>query len=364
MTKPSERMKTMKLSNAAPQGFYLERFKLQNFKPLKKPLKKLMGQLGIKRSGEASPAANVTDGSLSGTKSSKGTQVAFNLLLVRPWVLVVGFWLVSMVSAGMALEGLISPKKLTMDMPVATEPVTPKDAFIDVEQSADEVAGGTTRKKATAAEPAGTRRSDFPAWPLSALVGTCAAGCLVMSRRRAMARLAVARSRSTLRNESRGKVRKMRLSADAAGQSSAAVKKGSDRKAVQVTTAGKPAAGQAVSSKVPASRPAVARSAAVQPAAKPLAPKVSQTKKRRQRSPQPTLPQPAIRSRVFASQAMQQAAPTPRVAKPNPHKGLSFQVASRQPVVSVVPANEAHPLDWKDGSLAHQLDVRPQRSAM
>lgn len=363
MTKPSERTKNMKLSNAAPQGFHPKGFKLQKFKPFQA----LTGKLsGIKRLGGKLPSTLVPDARLSSVKSAKGTQVAFNLLLVRPWVLVIGFWLVSMVSAGMALDGLISPRKLTMDMPVATEPVTPKDAFIDVEQSADEIAGGTVSKDATAVvAPAATRRSDFPAWPLGALVGTCAAGCLVMSRRRAMARMAAARSRSTLRNESRGKVRKMRLSADMAGRSPAAVKKLSDRKMIQVPTAMKPApAGKAVSSKTPASRPAVARSAAVQPAAKPLAPKVSQAKKRRQRSNQPTLPKPAIRSRVFAAQSVQQATPTARVAQPNPSRRLSFQVANRQPVVSVVPANEAHPLDWNDGSLAHQLDVRPQRSAM
>ncbi len=363
MTKPSERTKNIRLSNAAPQGFHPERFKLQKLKPFKKMIGKLSG---LKLLGANSSVANVADARLSSAKSSKGTQVAFNLVLVRPWVLVIGFWLVSMVSAGMALEGLISPRKLTMDLPAAIEPVTPKDAFIDVEPSADEIAGGTASKDATAViAPAETRRSDFPAWPLGALVGTCAAGCLVMSRRRAMARLAIARSRSTLRNESRGKGRKMRLSTDVAGRSPAPVKKLSDRKVIQVTTASEPAAGKAISSKLPVSRPAVARSAAVQPAAKPLAPKVSQAKKRRQRSHQPTLPKPAIRSRVFAAQSVvQQTTPPLRAAQPNSSRRLSFQVANRQPVVSVVPANEAHPLDWNDGSLAHQLDVRPQRSAM
>ncbi len=33
-------------------------------------------------------------------------------------------------------------------------------------------------------------------------------------------------------------------------------------------------------------------------------------------------------------------------------------------VVSVVPASESHALDWHEGSLAHQMDVRPHRSAM
>ncbi|MGB3294089.1 MAG: hypothetical protein WBB01_13970, partial [Phormidesmis sp.] len=102
----------------------------------------------------------------------------------------------------------------------------------------------------------------------------------------------------------------------------------------------------------------------VQPTARPIAPKVSQPKKRRQRSSQTALPKQTTRSRVLASQSVQQAAPVSRVSKPNHSRRLSFRVANRQTVVTVVPANEAHPLDWDNGSLAHQVDVRPQRSAM
>ncbi|MGB3292014.1 MAG: hypothetical protein WBB01_03360, partial [Phormidesmis sp.] len=212
MTKPSERTKPVRLSSAAFRGFRPERLTLQV-----KPLQGLVGKLsGGKRTGTTPPAVSDVDTNLSSPKSSKGTQVAFNLLLVRPWVLVVSFWLVSMVSAGIALEGLISPRKLTTDMPAASVPVTPKDSFISVEPSADEIAGQPVNPdpETVFIAPAETRRSSFPAWPLGALVGTCAAGCLVMSRRRAMARMAAARSRSALRNESRSRIRKVQVSSD------------------------------------------------------------------------------------------------------------------------------------------------------
>lgn len=355
MTKPSERMKQARLANATLKGFRLDRLKLQKIRPLRGLIGKLSGGQHL---GVTPPAVSNDNTGLPNVKSSKGSQVAFNLLLVRPWVLVIGFWLVSMVSAGLALEGLISPKKLTMDVPAASAPVTPKDAFISVEPSADELAGQAVKPdaKTVPVAPAETNSTNFPAWPLGALVGTCAAGCLVMSRRRAMARMAAARSRSTLRNESRSRVRKVRLSSDQAGHSADAVKKLSDRKVVQVRATSRPAA-----SKAAPGRPTAARlTAAVQPAARPLAPKVSQSKNRRQRSRQPALPQPTTRSRVLASQSARQAAP---VSKPNHRRRLSFQVANRQTVVTVVPTNEAHPLDWDNGSLAHQLDVRPQRSA-
>ncbi|MEO0459165.1 MAG: hypothetical protein AAF152_21675, partial [Cyanobacteria bacterium P01_A01_bin.114] len=41
-------------------------------------------------------------------------------------------------------------------------------------------------------------------------------------------------------------------------------------------------------------------------------------------------------------------------------KAVSFDV--KQSVITVVPANEDHPLDWQAGSLAHRLDVRQKRS--
>ena len=364
MKKPSERMKHVRLSRVAIKGFRLEHLKLHKFKPLQELLGKLSGS---KRVEVARPTVSDIGSDPSALKSSKGTQLAFNLLLVRPWVLVVGFWLVSMVSAGIALEGLISPRRLTMDMPVASSaPVAPEDSFISVEPSADEIADQAANPDSQGIfiAPPETSRSNFPAWPLGALVGTCAAGCLVMSRRRAMARMSAARSRSTLRNESRGRGRKVRLSSDRAGHSAEFVRKLSDRKVVQVPIASGPTASQPAFGKSTASR----STPGVHAATKPLAPKISHARKpphRRQRSSQqPTLPKPVARSRVLASQTVQQAAPVSRVSKPNSGRRLSFQVANRQTVVTVVPANEAHPLDWDSGSLAHERDVRPQRSAM
>ena len=301
----------------------------------------------------------------STTKPSKGTQIAFNLLLVRPWVLVVGFWLLSMVSAGVALEGLISPRRLTMDVPTTSAPTAAADApaedtFISVEPSADGIAADPAAETVFGTPPAEARSSDFPTWPLGALVGTCAAGCLVMSRRRAMVRLAAVRSRNTLRNESRGHLRKTRLSSRQAETAETAKKPG-NRKLGPVSVDGHSAA-----NKAPASRSTAAGSASTQPTTKPLSPKLSHTEKRQrqQRSRQPNLPKPIVKSRVLASQAVQPTVPVAHVSRPNPHKRLSFQVANQPSVVTVVPASEAHPLDWDNGSLAHELDVRPQRSAI
>ncbi|NJM96880.1 MAG: hypothetical protein HC800_06545 [Phormidesmis sp. RL_2_1] len=141
--------------------------------------------------------------------------------------MVIGFWLVSMLGAAMAIEGLISPKRLTMDLPEPTSATTPAantDSFLVVEQSSDAIeANGIvaegTQADAPASAPASAggaaeptaSDSHFPAWSLGVMVGTCAAGCLVMSRRRAMARMALARAR--------GRVRKVRTSTDVAEHS-------------------------------------------------------------------------------------------------------------------------------------------------
>ena len=54
-----------------------------------------------------------------------------------------------------------------------------------------------------------------------------------------------------------------------------------------------------------------------------------------------------------------QRTPAP-VAKANSPESLS---SSTKPVVAaVVPPNESNPLDWPEGSLAHQLDLRQQKS--
>ena len=372
MTKSSERMKHVRLSNAVLKGFRLERLKLRTVQSWQGLIDRLPDSRGLGRglsmARDTDPDLSTTKPSTtkpSTTKPSKGTQIAFNLLLVRPWVLVIGFWLLSMISAGVALEGLISPRRLTMDEPATSAPTavadsSAEDTFISVEPSADEIAADPAAETVFGTPPAEARSSNFPTWPLGALVGTCAAGCLVMSRRRAMVRLAAARSRNALRNESRSQLRKVRLSSRPVG-SAESVKKPDNRSLVSS------ADGRSAASKAPASRSAAARSAPTQAATKPPAPKLSRASKRqqrRQRSRQPILPKPVTKSRVLASQAAQSTTPVAHVSRPNPRKRLSFQVANQPSVVTVVPAGEAHPLDWDNGSLAHELDVRPQRSAI
>ncbi|NJM96881.1 MAG: hypothetical protein HC800_06550 [Phormidesmis sp. RL_2_1] len=84
--------------------------------------------------------------------------------------------------------------------------------------------------------------------------------------------------------------------------------------------------------------------------------------------PKHSVRQPAVAiTRVSAARSATQQSVTPntRVSKPRrPIPDAASRIASRQAVVSVVPASESHPLDWTNGSLAHRLDIRPQRSAM
>jgi len=74
------------------------------------------------------------------SKESKSSRIALNLLLVRPWILLIGFWLFSMLGAGLALEGLISPKRLKTALPevIETAPVNSENALIKVETGAEE----------------------------------------------------------------------------------------------------------------------------------------------------------------------------------------------------------------------------------
>ena len=133
-------------------------------------------------------------------QSSKSARVVFHLLLVKPWVLVVGLWLVSALSAVVAIEGLVSPSKLTKDLPepaVEVAPVAKANSFIDVEQGAEGITedGNATAETEPPADEAVAANSRLPVWPLVTLVGSCAAGCVVISRRRAMLRIAAARAK-------------------------------------------------------------------------------------------------------------------------------------------------------------------------
>ncbi len=401
MTRPSERLNNMKLSLRALnlkklplQKLKVQFLKLQNTQSSSRRKPHLVNSIhSINSSRPAKqPLAIANPLSRVFNQDSKSSRLAFNLVLVRPWVLVAGFWLVSVASAGMALDGLISPKRLTMALPepaldaAANKPAT---SFLNVEQGDAEI--GATRVDPLVAETvvapestAASTQSDFPVWPLGLLVGTCATGCLVMSRRRAMVRLAAARSRQAARREANDSVRKSRpvslLSSKTPAARLAATKitsaKSTATKSPSLKMADKVASIKApmkTVAKAPlkslASKRFDGRSRRVSPAA---------VKNRRQRHRRPVVSAPALAgTRVLVSRSTAQkmtaqketakktsASSAAQISRSRPIKRPPSQMASRQSVVSVVPASESHVLDWTNGSLAHQLDVRPRRSAM
>ncbi len=99
-----------------------------------------------------------------------------------------------------------------------------------------------------------------------------------------------------------------------------------------------------------------------------------QPKKRRQRSKgviasQATASSTANSGKRLVSRATARSKKgTIRVANRRRHPASQHPVSqhpvSQPRVVSVMPAGDSHALDWREGSLAHQMDVRPQRSAM
>ncbi|MEO1591936.1 MAG: hypothetical protein AAFU71_11675 [Cyanobacteria bacterium J06632_22] len=88
-----------------------------------------------------------------------------------------------------------------------------------------------------------------------------------------------------------------------------------------------------------------------------------------ERNARPQAQHPALKPHYPQGQVMavsnpgviQQVTPT-RAQQSAASKLVSFDVSPAQPDVSVIPAHEDHALDWQEGSLAHKLDVRQNRS--
>ena len=295
-------------------------------------------------------------------KNSKSARVAFHLLLVKPWVLVVGLWLVSALSAVIALEGLISPSKLKQALPEPAEvaPVAKADSFINVEQSGD---GLTAEENSNASDNSADRNvevgestsevlneevtavdSRFPVWPLVMLVGSCAAGCVVISRRRAMLRMATTRPRNRGRKLPGAKM-PLRANGRVKASNSRPIRRtGANGLVALVKSAARSTSG----------------------AENRIDKGSVRIKKRRQRkrlAAQPPTTKGTSSTRVLASRSnAQQAAPRTRVSKPGkpqrPTRRVARSAKRRQAIVSVVPASQSHRLDWTEGSLAHDMDVR------
>ncbi len=370
--------------------------KLQSLKPFKKIARKLsaMETTRIERAR-----------SLARVKQEKSAyRIALTLLLVRPWVLVLGFWIFSMGIGTLALGGMLSPKRLTMALPEPTvepsvvnpaqstngsadiQPSSPQSdtAQADNIHSNDALATTEPTRADTASSSALTL-----ALPLFLLVSTCAVGCFAISRQRTM-KVAAARAR----------VRKVRsgltVSARANSQSSSSAN-GSRTKPNKVSSRISSKSGVAPTLR-PRPKAPVRKIVRTSSTPKKLDLKVFpqkagnpatnlanglnaelQPKKRRQRSKgaiasQITASSTAnsgkrLVSRATAARAGMQSQPASARSRTRSKKG-TIRVANRrrppasQPkVVSVMPAGD-HALDWHDGSLAHQMDVRPHRSAM
>lgn len=355
----------------------LQHIQLQNITPFKQISARLATSVGGVKNATAQNAtaqnATVaptqsdplkTTARLPFIKESSGSRLAFNLLLVRPWVLVVGFWLISMLSASLAWEGMISPKKLTMALPQPNTGITSaanKNSFLRVEQDTDNSVvqnSAPIRAQRTSATSTTTAdNANFPKWSIGALVGTCAAGCLGISRRRAMVRIASMRSRG------RYKAHNNHLAHNHSGNRRT-LKKVAIRKNGKATfrPTGKPQKGRPVTG-----QPIRNKFAASQSSSTFTAFKSAQSKKRRPRKRAAAMQQKTTvaGNRVLISRSTaQQNASTPHSTSPRPVKHPVAQGASRrQGVVSVVPASTSHALDWTNGSLAHQLDVRSQHTA-
>ena len=386
MNRPPERLDTMKLPTT-PLPVTLQDMKLQSNRSLSRSFERLaqklrnMAPIQVARSGSDGQSAAESAQLLINKTNNKRTKLFLNLLLVRPWVLVLGFWLFSMMVGSLALGGMLSPRRLTQALPepAVAENSQPERSSINVEKAADELAlegGVLAEAEATAEEgvvTAADSSASFPVVPVVVLVSSCAAGSLLISRRRAAMRLSAARAK--------GRARQVRQP-----QKGQSLKRNAAR------------GGQPDTAKTVVSKAVVAQAAA--------------PKKRRHRAKRNTRPvqKPGQNARVLISRADAQLSNGQGVAsrkagshqnktvanakqklrqKPSQKKSLSARAQAnrmqskkaargakrhsrvsmraasrRQPVVSVVPASERHALDWSQGSLAHQMDVRHQQRAM
>ncbi len=383
--------------------------KLQSLKPFKKIARKLSA-METTRLERARNLARVK-------QEKSAYRIALTLLLVRPWVLVMGFWIFSMGIGALALGGMLSPKRLTMALPEPTvepsvvSPVQSADGLANIQPSgiqADTAQSDSTQSNdtLTTTEPARADAASSSALtlalPLFLLVSTCAVGCFAISRQRTM-KMAAARAR----------VRKVRsgltVSARANNQSSSSAN-GGRTKPNQVSSRISNSSKNGIAPTLrPQSKASVRKIAKTSSTPKKLDLKVFpqrasspatslannlnaelQPKKRRQRSKgviasQATASSTAnsgkrLVSRATAARAGIQSQPasarsrtrskkgTIRVANRRRHPASQHPVSqhpvSQPRVVSVMPAGDSHALDWREGSLAHQMDVRPQRSAM
>lgn len=229
-----------------------------------------------------------------------GSKLLFNLVLVRPWILVCGFWVLLVGTSAIALSGLADPGKptVTESTDARVKPMQPLGVAPDtavtsrLAESPVALNGGTSNLNSGVSQP-------LPVWSLWVMVGACAAGCIMLSRPELIALGASERRRRPIKASS-----KLARTAKA---------------------------GSAAQAPTPRARPQL----------------------------KPNYPQGQVMA-VSTQGAIQQVVPTP--SSQSASKLVSFDVRQNHPDVAVIPADETHALDWQDGSLAHRLDVRQNRS--
>lgn len=230
-----------------------------------------------------------------------------SLFWVRPWLLVVALWLTFVLMIAIALAGLSNPGREMalepIDSSIVGQPLSTPDAaaFSRLPPGDDGIA--LNQRDPAAILPKQTKKN-MPVWPLLLMVLACAGGCMMLSQQ------------SLLTDGSRRR-----------------------RAAAPLPLA---------------NRPPVIRSA------RPTGKRHRRRTKRRLPPQQPNSQVMAFRS----GQKIRHTSPQPRQIATKPVSfALSNDVSSADsPTVSVVPEHETSHLDWKEGSLAHKLDVRQTRS--
>ncbi len=405
MTKPPERVSSMKSStNKFPGGF--QDVKHQSIRPLKrmarrlfqnKLLQKTQAQVGQTVSRKMDALTKAASFSAE-SKASKSSKLFLNLLLVRPWILVVGFWLLSMGIGSLALEGMLSPHKLTTALPepaVEESAGTKSSALLNVEQGSDELVSDSSvaadNQETAVATAVGKDTSSVPVVPLVALVGACAVGSLAISRRRAMIRMASVRAHKGRARQGQKAVNStakvFRRSMSAASMRAKSVQTKSVQTKLAQAVRGARSTNESAKNSTPQNRPGKSLTVLGKTRLKNRRSGSERNARNGTTSPRYATAiaaqQQSARGRVLASRMNvqvngQQGTPAVRsqthrsartASARSPKKGktkksLVLATNRQQPVVSVVPANETHALDWTNSSLAHQFDVRPQRSAM
>lgn len=236
------------------------------------------------------------------SKGSSAKSGAFwsNLVWVRPWLLVVALWLTFILMIAIALAGLSSPGREMVLEPVNSSLVGQPLSTPDAAAVSRLIPrdAGVSARHDPAAILPGTTEQSMPAWPLLVMVAACAGGCMLMSQQ------------SVLTSESRR---------------------------------GRRRAPQPSGPRKMAARPVVARPG-----------KRQRRKQRRFGGKRPA---------VLGLRVGHKVRPTPiRADSGISSQPAAFKVKAEATSVTVVPDQETSPLDWKEGSLAHQLDVRQTRS--